>query len=36
MIFAIDLSDLFILAFIATIFLTGATVVYKFMRGGKK
>jgi hypothetical protein len=31
-----DLSDLFIIAFIATIFIIGAYVVFKFMRGGKK
>jgi len=32
----IDLSDLFIIAFVAAIFVTGAVVVFKFMRGGKR
>jgi len=31
----LDLSDLFIIAFVAGIFITGCVVVYKFMRGGK-
>jgi hypothetical protein len=31
-----DLSDLFIIAFIATIFIIGCIVVFKFMRGGKR
>lgn len=31
-----DLSDLFIIAFVAVIFITGCVVVFKFMRGGKK
>jgi hypothetical protein len=33
---SLDLSDLFIIGFIAIIFVTGAVVVFKFMRGGKK
>jgi len=32
----IDLSDLFIILFVAAIFITGCVVVFKFMRGGKK
>jgi hypothetical protein len=32
----LDLSDLFIVAFVATIFITGIIVVYKFMRAGKR
>jgi len=31
-----DLSDFFIVAFVATVFITGCVVVYKFMRGGKR
>jgi hypothetical protein len=31
-----DLSDFFIIAFIAIVFVTGAVVVFKFMRGGKR
>jgi hypothetical protein len=31
-----DLADMFIIAFIAMVFITGVVVVYKFMRGGKK
>lgn len=33
---SVDLSDLFIVGFIAVIFITGCVVVFKFMRGGKK
>jgi hypothetical protein len=32
----IDLSDFFIIAFIAVVFVTGAVVIFKFMRAGKK
>ncbi len=32
----LDLSDVFIIAFVAMIFVTGCIVVFKFMRGGKK
>jgi hypothetical protein len=31
-----DLSDYFIIAFIAVIFVTGCVVVFKFMRAGRK
>ncbi|MCE3260818.1 MAG: hypothetical protein K0S12_2459 [Bacteroidetes bacterium] len=31
-----DISDYFIILFIGAVFITGAIVVYKFMRGGKK
>jgi hypothetical protein len=33
---SVDASDLFIIAFIAMVFITGAIVVFKFMRGGKR
>jgi len=33
---SVDLSDVFILIFVAAVFITGAVVVFKFMRGGKK
>lgn len=33
---SLDLSDFFIIAFIAAVFISGAVVVFKFMRGGKK
>ena len=33
---SIDLSDFFILAFIAIVFFTGCVVIFKFMRSGKK
>jgi hypothetical protein len=32
----VDLSDLFIIAFIAMVFITGCVVLIKFMRGGRK
>jgi len=32
----VDLSDIFIIAFIAMVFITGCVVLFKFMRGGKK
>ncbi len=32
----LELSDVFIIAFVAMIFVTGCIVVFKFMRGGKK
>ena len=32
----VDLSDIFIILFVAAIFITGSVVVFKFMRGGKK
>ena len=31
----LDYSDLFILAFIAVVFITGAVTIYKFMRNKK-
>lgn len=33
---SVDLSDWFIIAFIAMVFITGCIVVFKFMRGGKR
>jgi len=33
---SVDLSDLFIIAFVAMVFITGCVVVFKFMSGGKK
>lgn len=33
---SMDLSDLFIVAFVAVIFITGCVTVFKFMRGGKR
>ena len=33
---SLDLSDFFIVAFIAAVFISGAIVIFKFMRGGKK
>lgn len=33
---SVDLGDIFIMAFISVIFITGAVVLFKFMRGGKK
>lgn len=33
---SVDLSDLFIIAFVAMVFITGCVVVFKFMRGGKR
>jgi len=32
----VDLSDIFIIAFVAMVFITGIVVVFKFMRGGKR
>jgi hypothetical protein len=32
----IDLSDLFIVAFVALVFITGCVVLLRFMRGGKR
>jgi hypothetical protein len=32
----LDLSDVFIIMFVAAIFFTGIIVVFKFMRGGKR
>jgi len=31
-----DLSDIFIILFIAVVFVTGAVVVFKFMRAGRR
>ncbi len=33
---SLDLSDYFIIAFVAMVFITGIVVVFKFMRAGKK
>lgn len=33
---SVGLGEIFIMAFISVIFLTGAVVLFKFMRGGKK
>jgi hypothetical protein len=32
----LDLGDLFIIAFVALVFISGCVVVFKFMRGGKR
>ena len=32
----LDLSDVFIVMFVAVVFITGCIVVFKFMRAGKK
>lgn len=33
---SLDLSDFFIIAFVAMVFITGIVVIFKFMRAGKK
>jgi hypothetical protein len=33
---SVGLGEIFIMVFISVIFITGAVVLFKFMRGGKK